>query len=337
MCKHALVTGGAGMIGVAAIRTLLNAGHRVTCYDLTEQLQRRAEELHELQKLGDLRIQSGTIMDKWSLAIACQGVDAVIHLAAMLGVKRTEDNRLLCLDININGTQNVLEAAALNKVDHVVVASSSEVYGEPTENPVTETTELKGKTVYAVTKLACEELARGYHQIKPNFNYTIIRFFNTYGEGQVAQFALSRFVKRVLNGKNPQVFGDGEQTRSFCHVEDAGGGVRKIVENPAARNGVFNIGNSSQVYSMAQAARLVIDTLAPGKGLEVEHVPFEHSDRSEQREIITRYCDTSHAAAKLGYSPAIDLVEGIRRIAASRGIHEDWQSTNAIPDFSPRK
>lgn len=324
MTKKILITGGGGMIGLALAENLLRHGHAVRCFDLAEQFLRREDEVRRLHALGDFEVRVGTIMDRWSIALAAKGTDAVVHLAAMLGVKRTEDNRLLCMDINVNGTDNVLNACAQNRIGQIVLASSSEVYGEPTRNPVTEDVETKGKTVYAVSKLAAEELVKGYAQLNPELGYTIIRFFNTYGEGQVAQFVLSRFVKRVLDGKNPVVYGDGWQKRSFCHVTDAVDGVRAALENPIARNRVYNIGNSSEVYAMREAAQLVIDTLAPDKGLAVDLVAFDRSDRERAREIFERYCDTTRAAAELGYAPKVTLAEGIRRIAAAPEIHDDW-------------
>lgn len=326
MTKRIFITGGGGMIGLMLARSLLQNGYAVRLFDLSEQFARRKADIEALKELGDVDLAIGTIMDRWSVALAAKGCSAVVHLAAMLGVRRTEDNRLLCMDINVNGTDNLLNACAINGIGHVVFASSSEVYGEPTVNPVHEGVETKGKTVYAVSKMAGEELVKGYHQIHPDLNYTIVRFFNTYGEGQVAQFVLSRFVKRVLAGENPQVYGDGKQVRSYCHVSDAIGGVRAILEKPVARNRVYNIGNSTEIYNLIETAQKVIDVLKPEAGLSVDVVGFEKADRVPEREIITRYCDNSRAVSELGFGPKITLEEGIRRIAAAQ-IHEDW--TNA--------
>lgn len=323
MKKHIFITGGSGLIGLTLARNLVSNGYEVTLYDLAEQFARRQSEVDKLASSGKVRIVIGTIMDRWSLAIASKGADVVVHLAAMLGVKRTEDNRLQCMDINVNGSDNVLSACVQNRVGHVIIASSSEVYGEPTMNPIHEGVETKGKTVYAVSKMGAEELAKGYHQICPDLDYTIVRFFNTYGEGQVAQFVLSRFVKRVLSGENPQVYGDGTQTRSYCHVTDAVDGLRAIIEKPIARNRVYNIGNSVEVYTLTEVAQKVIDILKPEDGLSVDIVSFEESDRTPDREINIRYCDNSRAVSELGLDPKVSLEEGVRRIAASV-IHEDW-------------
>jgi nucleoside-diphosphate-sugar epimerase len=97
-----------------------------------------------------------------------------------------------------------------------------------------------------------------------------------------------------------------------------------------ARNRVYNIGNSQEVFTLAEAAQKVIDVLAPKSALKVELVGFDKADRNEQREIFTRYCDTSRAASELGYRPAISLEEGIRRIAVAGAIHESWTGFAAV-------
>ncbi len=324
MNKKILVTGGAGLIGLTLTEKLIERGYSVVCFDLAEQLLRQEKVLHSIRQRGDLRVEPGTILDKWGLTSLVHGCDAVFHLAAMLGVKRTEDNRLRCIDININGTDAVLQACAQKDVNHVIVASSSEVYGEPSHNPIKETDETKGKTVYAVSKLGAEELTKGYHQVHSALDYTIIRFFNTYGEHQVAQFVLSRFVKNVLEGKNPVVYGTGQQTRSFCHVDDSTDALIRVLENPVARNKTYNIGNSGEVYTLLQAAQKTIDTLVPDQGLSVDSVDFDSSDRVPEREIHHRYCDTSLAQAELAYTAHVSLAEGVRRIAAANDIHDDW-------------
>lgn len=325
MAKRVFVTGGAGFIGRELTKKLLANNYQVVCYDLGEQFARYRPLFEDLRARYPVTIEVGTIMDRTGMTIAMRGCDAVFHLAAMLGVRRTEANRLRCLDVNIKGSDNVLDACLRNHVDHVILASSSEVYGEPNRNPISEADELKGKTVYAVSKIAAEELARGYNQLHPELAYTVVRFFNTYGEGQVAQFVISRFVKQVLEGRNPVVYGDGKQTRSYGHVDDVTDGLLAVLSNPASRGQTFNLGNSSQVYSLRDLAQKVIDILAPGKGLQVEVTgTFDGTDRIAEREIFTRYCNIAKARTELGYDPKISIEEGIRRIAAAGDIPADW-------------
>jgi UDP-glucose 4-epimerase len=327
MSKKVVVTGGAGFIGRESVRKLVTAGYDVVCFDLAEQINRHRPYLDKLATLGRLTLVPGSLLDRNAVRLAVDGAEVVLHLAAMLGVKKTEDNKLSCIEININGTDNVLGAAVSHGIRKFVMASSSEVYGEPERNPIRETDNTQGKTVYAVTKLAGEELVKGYHQRYPSMDYTIVRFFNTYGEGQVAQFVLCKFVREVMQGRNPVVYGAGSQVRSYGHVDDVVEGLKRIIENPVSNSRVYNLGNSTQVMTLTELAQRVIDLVAPGKGLRVQILGgFEGSDRVSEREIHVRYCDTSRAKADLGFEPRITVDEGIRRIAAQEVIHSDWPS-----------
>lgn len=326
--KKILVTGGAGFIGRESLRKLVTAGYDVVCFDLAEQIARHKSYLDNIGKLGRLSLVAGSLLDRSQVRAAMDGVDVVLHLAAMLGVKKTEENRLSCIEINIGGTENVLNAAVSQRVKKFIFTSSSEVYGEPMRNPILETDITQGKTVYAVTKLAGEELVKGYNQIYPFMDYSIIRFFNTYGEGQVAQFVLCKFVREVLGGRNPIVYGDGNQVRSYGHVDDVTRGVKEIIENPISNGKIYNLGNSSQIMTLSELAQRVIDIVAPDKGLRVEILgDFSGSDRNPEREIHQRYCDTTKAFVDLGYEAVISIDEGIRRIAAQEEIHSDWPSS----------
>ena len=331
MPKKIFVTGGGGFIGRELVKKLLVNGFDVVCYDVGEQLSRHTAFLQALGHQSSLTVVPGTILDRIKLQTSMAGVDAVIHLAAMLGVQRTEENRLRCLETNVTGTDIVLSAAVFANVKHMIFASSSEVYGEPSTNPITEMHDTKGKTVYAISKLAGEELTKGYYQLFPKMNYTIVRFFNTYGEGQVAQFVLAKFVKRVLEGKSPQVFGDGTQKRSYGHVDDVTDGLLSIIGNPVAYGKIYNLGNSSQLYTLRQLGEKVIQVLAPTSGLQVEVLgDFNGADRNRAREVFSRYCDATLAQTELGFHPKITVEEGIKRIASAGFVHDDWPQEYSI-------
>ena len=154
---------------------------------------------------------------------------------------------------------------------------------------------------------------------------SIVRFFNTYGEGQIARFVITKWVLNVLQGKNPVVYGDGKQLRSYGHVEDVVGGLKLILENSISHGKTYNLGNSNQIKSLSELAQLVIDTVSPKDNLHVELLEgFDGADRNAEREIHTRYCDTSLAHKELGYEPKISVEEGIKRIASQAKIHKDW-------------
>ena len=325
MKKKVFITGGAGLIGITLTKLLLENNYFVTIFDLNAQLVKREKEIFEIKEkyTSSFRYISGTIMDKYAITKNIKGSEVVFHLAAMLGVKRTEENKLQCMDINVSGTENILNACLQNDSTHFIFASSSEVYGEPIENPVSEQSITQGKTVYAISKLAAEELVKGYSQLNKNFNFTIARFFNTYGEGQVAQFVLSKFVNNVLNGKSPEVYGDGKQTRTYCNALDTSDALLSIIKNKISYGKVYNIGNMNEKYDLISAANLVVKTIAPDSKIMPKFIHFEDSDRSESREIFHRTCNCELIMKDLNYKPKITLEEGIKLIA-QKEISENW-------------
>ena len=260
-------------------------------------------------------IYYGSILDCSSLRDALAGCDAVVHLAAYLGVRRTETNKLRCLEINVNGTQNVLDIAIQHRVKKIIFASSSEVYGEPLENPVTEKTRTHGKTVYAVTKMTGEELCQAYAQRYPEFNYTIMRFFNTYGPFQIAQFVIPKFIRNCLEGKPPVVYGDGKQVRSYCYSQDSARGLLDALFNPKADGEVFNIGNSGDPLTLLELAQMIIRLCGKEDKLEPKiQNQFANTDRTKEREIFERFCDTTKAREILGFEPRISTEEGVKQV-----------------------
>ena len=164
MYKTVLITGAAGLIGKALTKMLLESGYSVKCFDLNEQFDRNSEYFKDLPNRDRMSIFCGSILDVNSLRKAIDGCDVVVHLAAMLGVMKTEKDKLGCINVNIAGTDNVINTSVMHNVKKFIFASSSEVYGEPDSNPISEEQTTKGKTVYAVTKMAGEELLKGYNQ-----------------------------------------------------------------------------------------------------------------------------------------------------------------------------
>jgi len=303
-----LITGGGGFIGSAVSRCLLSNGINVRIIDIMES------DVNGVEKI------KGSILDQNVVSEAVRGCDAVIHLAAMLGVRKTEIERLDCLNINIAGTVNILDACVKDGVKRIVFSSSSEIYGEPDIIPIKEESEKKPKSVYALTKLISEEYLEAYRK-RYGLDYSIIRFFNVYGIGQVAEFVLPRFVKAVLESHSPVVYGSGDQVRSFCYMDDAARGVYLALTNDEASGEVFNIGNDEEI-SMTDLARKVIEI--SGKDTKIKHVNMAESDRSAGRDILYRKPDIGKARKLLGYSPQVCLDEGIRKLIDHGNIPGSW-------------
>jgi UDP-glucose 4-epimerase len=254
------------------------------------------------------------------------GADIVIHLAAMLGVQRTEKDKLRCIEINIDGTKNVLDCAVQHRVKKIVFASSSEVYGEPIENPLTENSITQGKTVYAVTKLAGEELCKAYAQRYP-IDYTIVRFFNCYGPYQTAQFVISKFISRVMKDQPPIIYGDGKQLRSYTYVEDTAKATILAALSEKSNGEVLNIGNGRFKISLNDLADLVIKLAGKEGKLKPEHrEDFNDTDRNRSREIFERYCEASKLRDLLNFECSIPLEDGIKRVMESGMIFDRWEN-----------
>lgn len=317
-----LVTGGAGCIGIQVCRELDRRGIEVHLLDLGEQIARVRQALPP-----KVKVFYGSILDVSSIREAMDGCGAVIHLAALLGVRRTEVNRLRCLEINVDGTKRVLDCAIQHRIKRLVFASSSEVYGEPIENPITEETITQGKTVYAVSKLAGEELCIGYAQRYPEFEHVILRFFNAYGPYQAAQFVLPKFIQNAMTGKPIVINGSGEQIRSYCYSEDTGRGVVEALLRPEAVGQVINLGNSDRPISIKQLANLVV-TASGNPSVDIRYAgDFQGTDRHASREIHRRYCSGEKAKRLLGFESRVTLEDGIRRIIEMNSIFEKWEST----------
>lgn len=322
--KPVLVTGGAGCIGLQVCKQLIEDDVPVRLFDLGEQIVRVRSAIPD-----GVKFFYGSILDSSSIREAMDGCGSVIHLAALLGVKRTETNRLRCLEINIEGTKKLLDCATQHGVKRFVFASSSEVYGEPLKNPVTEDAMTQGKSVYAISKLSGEELCKGYAQRFPGFLPIILRLFNTYGPYQAAQFVLPRFILNAARGKPLTINGRGDQLRSYCYVGDIACGIVKALSARLASGETINLGNGNACISIEALAKLIISLLGKHDVKIQYRRDFEKADRDREREVHKRYCSTEKARKLLGYVPKVSLEEGIRRIAESASIFEKWESTES--------
>src|SRR5258706_8467246 len=202
-----LVTGGWGFIGSSLVRRLLDYRREAGL-----DLEIRAMDILKPEIPG-VECAQGSVLDISDLAEAARGCDFVVHLAALLGVRKSEIRRLDCLNINIVGTVNVLNTCVQDRVKKVIFASSSEVYGDQRVLPIKETNPLNPKSVYAISKLAGEEYVKAYCD-RYSMNYSILRFFNVYGPGQVGELVVSRFIMAVPAGEAPAGFSDGPQQRA---------------------------------------------------------------------------------------------------------------------------
>jgi len=286
------ITGGSGFIGTHVINAL-KTKHDIVVFD-------RAKP-----KIEGIKFVSGNIIND-STKEVFEKCDAVIHLAAAVGVKITEEDPVLTLDTNILGTKNVLEACRANKIKKIILASSSEVYGEPLKTPIEESDPVIPITNYGASKVAAEEYVKAY---SANFGikYSILRFFNAYGPGQSKDFVMPEFVSKASENEPIVIHGSGSQIRAFCHVSDIANGISLAIDN--GDNEIMNIGNDAEPITIFELAKKIV-SITNSKS-NIQFVPFVDSNRKRRKEIINRIPDIRKARRILSYEPRISLNDGI--------------------------
>lgn len=230
--------------------------------------------------------------------------DYVFHYAAVVGVKRTLENPIMVLD-DIEGIKNILSLSKNSGVKRVFYSSSSEVYGEPFEIPQNEqTTPLNSRLPYAIVKNVGEAFFRSYYH-EYGLEYTIFRFFNTYGPNQSEDFVVPRFLKAALKNEPIYIYGDGLQTRSFCYVDDNIDTCISAMNNKSCLNDVLNIGSDKEM-TILDLAKIIIST-SKSKSEIIFLPPLVEGD-------MTRRCpDTSKMKLVLG-KELISLEEGLQKL-----------------------
>ena len=292
-----LITGGTGFIGSHLTRFLKNK-HEITIYDVKKPID------------DDVEFILGDITDEQKILQSFQGFDIIIHLAAAVGVGITETDPIWTLNTNILGTKNILESCKKNNIKKVILASSSEVYGEPKKVPIDETQTPMPITTYGISKLACEEYLKSYAKTY-GFNYSVLRFFNVVGPKQSLRFVMPEFVNNALNNKPLIIHGDGLQIRAFCHIEDVCQGIEKSLSKGDGYT--LNVGNDLEPISIENLAKKVISVL--NSQSTIEYISFEKSGRNREREIMTRIPNIQKAKKILSYEPKNNLTQIIQSIA----------------------
>lgn len=319
--KKILITGGLGMIGQALIKILCK-NYSLIILDRGSQITRNRNFIKIFGK-KNVEFFSADILKKSKIKKFFKNVTYVIHLAAVLGVKKTENRKTYCWKVNFIGTKNVIELSLFNNVKKIIFSSSSEVYGEQkTKKKIKESNPLLGKNIYALSKIEAEKFIIDYLKNKKT-KYTIARLFNTYGENQVAQFFIPKLCFSIMNNKEFIINGTGKQIRSYAYVSDIANGIKKTLNNRKAENNIYNIGNSSEVFSLKEVVNLV--QKVKKKKIKISFSEkFKFGDRKKNREIFRRVCDTSKARKDLNYKSKVNLKTGLHRVLKQRKIYFDW-------------
>jgi dTDP-L-rhamnose 4-epimerase len=354
--RHILITGGAGFIGSHLADELLSRGDRVRALDNLAAQVHGATVSRPSYLDPDVELVVGDVRDADTVRRALNGIDAVYHLAAAVGVGQSMYEIEHYTDVNIRGTAVLLEALARDPVERLVVASSMSLYGEGLYRAADgslradaersleqlragrwEPTNEDGETlipvatpesklpclasIYALSKFdqerMCLMVGRAY-----NVPTVALRFFNVYGARQALSNpytgVLAIFAARLLNDNAPMIFEDGEQQRDFVSVSDVAQACRLALDVPAAADCVFNIG-SGQHYTIAEIATRV------ARALDKSYIAPEVSGKYRVGDIRHCYADITRARNVLGYTPNVDLDDGLSELA-------EWLSGQSADD-----
>ncbi|MDD9937140.1 MAG: NAD-dependent epimerase/dehydratase family protein [Myxococcales bacterium] len=301
-----LITGGAGFIGTALCRRLLDH-NRIRVFD---NLRRNALAQAGLDSHDNLELVVGDVRDADAVMKATDGVDYVVHMASIAGVDTVRNNPVTTMEVSLEGTLNTLRAAhKAGSIKRFIDFSTSEVFGSYAyrvrEADVTSLGAVgEARWTYAVSKLATEHLAHNYY-VQYGLPTCSIRPFNIYGPGQVGEGAVHAFVVRALANEALTIHNDGDQIRSWCYIDDIVDGIELCLVRDEAVGESFNIGNPRSTVTIFQLAKLVIDVAESSS--DIEFVERNFAD------VELRVPDVKKAEAKLGFRAKVELDVGLRR------------------------
>lgn len=302
--RSALVTGAAGFIGSHLVDTLLKEGWTVIGLDNFSTGARS----NLLNASGAFKLIQGDIRDESALETAIKGVDVVFHHAAAISVSNSVEYPAQTTDMNCTGTARLLEAARDAGVDRVILASSAAVYGSNVEIPVSEEAPTAPESPYALSKRYTEQLALQYAE-QYELDVIVLRYFNVFGprqdpEGEYAA-VIPQFIQLMADGQRPVIYGDGEQSRDFVHVDDV------VAANLAAATTdcdgeIFNVAGGDQI-----TINELVETLNTVLGTDIQPT----YDDPRPGDVRHSQASISKAESMLGYSPSVDLEAGLRATA----------------------
>jgi UDP-glucose 4-epimerase len=303
-----LVTGGAGFIGSHLAERLLADGAAVEVLD--DLSSRRRENLSAVSGVAGFRFTEGSVCDE-ALTLECIGrAEAVFHLAAGVGVQRLVDRPVETIRTNVLGSEIVLRHAAAGG-KRVLLTSSSEVYGKSEAVPFREEDDCvlgppqASRWSYAASKVVAETLAMAYHR-REGAAVIVARLFNTIGPRQRGLYGMvvPRFVAAALAGEPLRIFGDGRQTRCFCHVADTVDALVRLMSAQEAAGGVFNVGSTEEVSIEHLAERIIRMT---GGGSSKQFVPYERAYGRPMEDMARRVPDVARLCGLTGWRARHDL------------------------------
>jgi len=309
-----LITGGAGFIGSHLADQYVNAGHTVTLLDNFSTGSRT--NISQLD--GKLTTVNGDIRNVELVDQLTKDADLVLHMAAALGVNTILESPLESMSTNITGSEVVLNAAAKHS-KRIIITSTSEIYGKNTKQPLNETDDRvvgapqKIRWTYSDAKAIEEAMAFALHQER-KLSVTTVRLFNTVGPRQTGRYGMvvPRFVQAALKNEPLTIYGDGTQSRVFCHVDDAVQAIVTMAANDATIGDVYNVGGTGEVTIQELAEQVIKIT---GSKSPITYTPYSDAYPAGFEDIQRRVPDISKVKSAIGWTPTKDLNQIICDIA----------------------
>ncbi|MCD6018674.1 MAG: UDP-glucuronate 4-epimerase [Bacteroidetes bacterium] len=315
--KKLLITGGAGFIGSNLIDKLIEiGGFKITCIDNFDPFYDKAIKQKNIAHLignPNFSFCELDILDFEKLKSNLSGdYDVIVHLAAKAGVGPSIKDPIAYQNVNLIGTQNLLEFARLNKIKQFIFASSSSVYGVNSKLPWSESDkQLQPISPYASSKIAAELLGYTYSYLH-DIRFIALRFFTVFGPRQRPDLAIHKFSKMLMNNEAITVYGDGKTGRDYTYVDDIVNGIVSAISYDQSEYEIFNLGNHALVTlnDLILSLELVFETKA-----NIKYLPHQDGD------VPVTYANIEKAQKILKYKPSTDLVSGLKKFKTWLGAN----------------
>jgi UDP-glucuronate 4-epimerase len=300
-----LITGVAGFIGSSVASALLERGDEVVGLDNFDPFYDRSIKQRNLDELGGkVRFIEGDLLDETLLDQALTGVDRVVHLAALAGVRPSINEPLRYMRVNVEGTTKLLETARKLDVTRMVIASSSSVYGVRSQTPFREDDPCdRPASPYAASKRATEHVCATYHHLY-GMGLSCMRYFTVYGPRQRPEMAIHKFTRMALADEPIPMFGDGSSGRDYTYIDDIVDGTIAALDRQDGGFHVYNLGGSESVL-----LRDLIDAISRAlkRSIRIDQLPFQAGD------VPITSADLTLSRKELDYRPKVTLEEGLAR------------------------
>ncbi|MES3037931.1 MAG: NAD-dependent 4,6-dehydratase LegB [Bdellovibrionota bacterium] len=305
MAEKVLVTGADGFIGSHLVELLLAEGYKVRALSYYNSFNSWGW-LEDLPKNSNLEIISGDIRDPFLCDKLCEGVDSVLHLAALIGIPYSYVAPDSYVDVNVKGTLNICQAAKHHKVKRVIHTSTSEVYGSAVYVPIDEKHPLQPQSPYSASKISADAMAMSYFY-SFELPLTVARPFNTFGPRQSARAVIPTIISQIAKGQDTIKLGDVTTTRDFNFVSDTARGFLALLKAPASIGKTVNIGSGYEI-SVHDTIKLISKLM--GKNVKVEL--DNERVRPKNSEVQRLCCDSKLLTELTGFKGKFNLEQGLQ-------------------------